>query len=170
MADKVGALLQYALKALERSPPTGALTAYHFSPYKFDRFDMSKLGTGEGNHDFGRGMYLAEDPAVVDWYKRGLGGGQGYRYKVNVGAPPERFLDWDAYLKDQGLDPQRRLYEHLYDDQMNELSRGLNELGSPGIRYFDSRSRKVGAGTRNYVVGDDKLLNILGNYAHGGLV
>jgi hypothetical protein len=35
--------------------------AYHGSPYIFDKFDISKLGTGEGSQAYGHGMYFAEN-------------------------------------------------------------------------------------------------------------
>ena len=37
------------------------IRAYHGSPYDFDRFDMSKIGTGEGAQSYGHGIYLAEN-------------------------------------------------------------------------------------------------------------
>jgi len=33
---------------------------YHASPYSFDRFDLNKIGTGEGAQAYGHGGYLAE--------------------------------------------------------------------------------------------------------------
>ena len=37
----------------------------------------------------------------------------------------------------------------------------LREAGIPGIRYLDAGSRDAGEGSRNYVVFDDNLLDIL---------
>lgn len=42
--------------------------AYHGSPYKFDKFDASKIGTGEGAQSFGHGLYFAENPNVAKSY------------------------------------------------------------------------------------------------------
>ena len=47
----------------------GGITAFHGSPHKFDKFDMSKMGTGEGAQAYGRGLYLAESPGVAKSYK-----------------------------------------------------------------------------------------------------
>lgn len=41
------------------------VTAYHGSPHIFDKFDMSKIGTGEGAQAYGHGLYFAENPAVA---------------------------------------------------------------------------------------------------------
>lgn len=49
------------------NPQTGAIV-YHGSPHKFDRFDSSKIGTGEGAQAYGHGLYLAESPDVARTY------------------------------------------------------------------------------------------------------
>lgn len=51
----------------------GAVTAWHGSPYKFDKFDMSKIGTGEGAQAYGHGLYMAETPEVAGSYAASLG-------------------------------------------------------------------------------------------------
>ena len=40
------------------------IRAYHSSPHDFDRFDLSKIGTGEGAQAYGHGLYFAENPKV----------------------------------------------------------------------------------------------------------
>jgi hypothetical protein len=60
------------------APTMGLLghTVYHGSPHKFDKFDASKIGTGEGAQAYGHGLYLAESPAVAQNYKNQLGKSQ----------------------------------------------------------------------------------------------
>ena len=48
------------------------IKAYHGSPHDFDKFDMSKIGTGEGNQVFGHGLYFSETPVVAKAYRDGL--------------------------------------------------------------------------------------------------
>jgi hypothetical protein len=48
--------------------PGAGITAYHGSPHKFSKFDMSKIGTGEGAQAYGHGLYLAENPKVAKEY------------------------------------------------------------------------------------------------------
>jgi hypothetical protein len=43
-------------------------TVWHGSPHKFDAFDSSKIGTGEGAQAYGHGLYLAEAPEVARTY------------------------------------------------------------------------------------------------------
>jgi hypothetical protein len=52
-----------------------AATVWHGSPHKFDKFDSSKIGTGEGAQAYGHGLYLAENPKVAESYQNaGIGG------------------------------------------------------------------------------------------------
>ena len=50
------------------------ITAYHGSPHDFDKFDLSKIGTGEGAQVYGHGAYLAESEEV----------GRAYRDKLSA--------------------------------------------------------------------------------------
>jgi len=50
------------------------LRAYHGSPHKFDKFDISKIGTGEGAAAYGHGLYFAENPALAEFYRKQLAG------------------------------------------------------------------------------------------------
>ena len=50
----------------------GAMTAFHGSPHKFDKFSMENIGTGEGAQAYGHGLYFAEDPSVAGSYQRNL--------------------------------------------------------------------------------------------------
>jgi hypothetical protein len=47
------------------------IKAYHGSPHDFERFDASKIGTGEGAQAYGHGLYLAENEGVARSYKPG---------------------------------------------------------------------------------------------------
>lgn len=49
-------------------PSLFGVTAYHGSPYKFDKFSMGKVGTGEGAQAYGHGLYFAENPKVAKSY------------------------------------------------------------------------------------------------------
>lgn len=56
---------------LQRDSSPNALV-WHGSPHKFDKFDSSKIGTGEGAQAYGHGLYLAENPAVAREYQEKL--------------------------------------------------------------------------------------------------
>lgn len=65
-----------------------AIKAFHGSPHKFDAFDMSKIGTGEGAQAYGHGLYFAESPDVATEYRDALAG-------VEVGGKIMR-PEWDS--------------------------------------------------------------------------
>lgn len=65
------------------NPQTGAIV-WHGSPHKFDAFDSSKIGTGEGAQAYGHGLYLAENPAVAKDYAGALSAAKANRPVGNV--------------------------------------------------------------------------------------
>lgn len=283
------------------------IRAFHGSPHDFDRFDMSKIGTGEGAQAYGHGLYFAEDEGVARSYRDVLAGannrfmdsgkgsgvvienpiGDGWRaamyqgepgfkdqtglatrglddqffptfdealaharkqgyikhdspalthwddgyhkpidsagignledltgaqivardpgrmYEVRINADPEHFLDWDKTVSEQSeiarnalkkalgydISPEDggqrlanralRNWEALQSQTVADLisnetmlggrgldahSEALAKAGIPGIKYLDAGSRGVGDGTRNYVVFDDRLVEILKKY------
>lgn len=56
-------------KAIDLGSLVGSIRVYHGSPHKFDKFDMSKMGTGEGAQAYGHGAYFADNPAVAQAYQ-----------------------------------------------------------------------------------------------------
>ncbi len=270
---EVGALGEM-LKATEIAK-TG-IKAYHGSPHDFERFDMSKIGTGEGAQVYGHGLYFAENPAVAAEYKKALtkwsgaveiqtpsragflddspstferffaarfrehqgdltatkdalmqdlrahpgdktiqaaidfantkdaqfnirDHAPGKTYEVSINADPEHFLDWDKPLSEQSdavkkavssLLPNEPDLHEMYGSTVADLLRGteydpqigpraanspeyateaLRAAGIKGIRYKDQGSRGAEGGTHNYVVFDDKIIDILKKYGIAGL-
>lgn len=47
-------------------------TVYHGSPYKFDKFTLDKIGSGEGVQAYGWGLYFAGDKGIAEWYRKTL--------------------------------------------------------------------------------------------------
>lgn len=66
----------------------GSIRVYHGSPHKFDKFDLSKMGTGEGAQAYGHGAYVAESPAVAQDYATGLSQRLPDRLKIDGNAVP----------------------------------------------------------------------------------
>ncbi len=227
------------------------ITAYHGSPHDFDKFDLSKIGTGEGAQAYGHGLYFAENEGVAKSYKDalsqdGLGqvargwlrqnGGdvdktidflrgrvartdgsgqpiyhtsmqaldelenvkatgitQGHMYQVRINANPEDFLDYDKPLSQhpeslrKALEPLQKAIRHdmEIDDPLDinpdfpglktilaelgpDSTNALVQAGIPGIKYLDQMSRTAGDGSRNYVVFDDSIIDILKKYGLAG--
>jgi len=271
MLDKGGLLANFlgpGVKLPAVAPKPTGIRAYHGSPHDFDKFDISKIGTGEGAQAYGRGLYFAESEGVAksyrddlagfDWSanipKREVNGGdiryaveealkqangnpararqileqerkhwagmgedgygaeaiklfdeiaptlapkpKGRMYEVNIKADPDQFLDFDAPLSKQ-TQPVKAALERAYSDVRNiygepiwpgkvqddaaghqllasvagtqtvdkaAQAAKLRDAGIPGIKYLDQQSRAAGQGSRNYVVFDDKLIEILRKY------
>jgi len=64
---------------------TGMIRMSHGSPHKFDKFDSSKIGTGEGAQAYGRGLYTAEgfNSPVAIGYK---GSTSRFKYETPEGV------------------------------------------------------------------------------------
>jgi hypothetical protein len=56
------------------------IRAYHGSPYSFDEFSTSQIGTGEGAQAYGRGLYFAEREKTAEGYRKA---GTGSRIKID---------------------------------------------------------------------------------------
>ena len=127
-----------------------ALTVYHASPYKFDKFDMNKIGTGEGAQAYGHGLYMAESQKVsgidgqyFNAFKNNpdaIKNGGPFSYKVDI--PDEaipRMLDWDKPLSQQSKEVQtailatrNKLPPNAIDDMGGDLAPLYDMQQTPG--------------------------------------
>jgi len=76
--DMLGEIFQPAGEArsagaASRDAPS-VMKAYHGTPHEFDRFDITKIGTGEGAQAYGHGLYFAENERIAKHYKDKLTG------------------------------------------------------------------------------------------------
>jgi len=96
--------LRDVTNGLMGAAPIGA-TVYHGSPHTFSKFDSSKIGTGEGNQTYGRGLYLSQTPEVANTYKEALSAPELYlgdrRVRTGSGTPMDVAKAWlqDSYDK-----------------------------------------------------------------------
>jgi hypothetical protein len=123
---------------------------------------------------------------------------RGSMYEVNLRVSPDRLLDWDAPLYRQspevregvanvlppaswgvpenmtGAEVWRRASEQdagAWGSRQQMAAEALRELGGiEGIRYLDGGSRAAGEGSRNYVIFNDALIDILRRYGLLGMV
>ena len=89
-------------------------TAWHGSPYKFDRFSNEAIGTGEGAQAHGYGHYAAKNKDVAQGYAKNLSEGnkiieyKGVPYKsVDEFKPNEYNYKLLADVKNDGLEATR---------------------------------------------------------------
>jgi hypothetical protein len=122
----------------------------------------------------------------------------GSMYEVNINADPADFLDWDAF-PDTQTEAAKKYFSEVFgsvpdqsggvaltfrDSALNRakgtygptsgtselVSKEMLQRGIPGIRYLDAGSRGAGDGSRNYVVFDDSLIDIIRKYGIAGLM
>lgn len=286
VAKEGESLAQNLLRGEADSAPS--IIAYHGSPHKFDKFDISKIGTGEGAQAYGHGLYFAENEKVAKDYRDAfsdpsniplqfqgkpvdtvwnqeiadrwgdltkrmspqqledfttvLGNlsqvndlGQvkhvltslnqpqrqmyqklvapnlikppvpeAQMYQVKINADPAHFLDWDAPLgaqnpaiqdfaksvavpqsgkrsyvatkawqegKDLGYPVTGSTLHSILSDYgtdpklHQEATNLMQNAGIPGIKYLDQGSRQAGQGSRNYVVFNPNIVDIMKRYA-----
>ena len=251
-------------------PMVMGIKAYHGSPHDFDKFDLSKIGTGEGAQAYGHGLYFAENEGVAKSYRDTLSkdpvltirtakgkiqgpalddvdmeatrflelgerdAGQfkhntlyyakkaaeranrpdvverlsaygpnvsvgyerapGRMYEVDINTTPDRLLDWDAPIAQQPIEVRniantlQNMGKLPADATGKDVWQGMRSpriaqdmgyknwstsgpaeylskvVDIPGIQYLDQGSRAAGTGSRNYVIFDDSLINILRKY------
>jgi hypothetical protein len=154
------------------------------SGYPFPDYGRERLSAWQGMRDALRAGSAVRAP--------------GRMYEVGIHASPDEFLDWDAPLSAQSeraraalaplLEQGRRgvLAKALEPDDpdvgrilaaarfeggpANRPEEALRSAGIPGIRYLDQGSRSAGEGSRNYVVFDDSLIEILRKYGLPGMI
>lgn len=126
-AAKAPGLLADAVQMMKANPEAGllAITGYHGSPYKFSKFDASKIGSGEGAQMYGHGIYFAESPDIANYYKTTTAVD-----KYETSAGPLRSSDLvDALVANAG-DVQPQL-QSAYMAKANEIVRDLIMGESP---------------------------------------
>jgi hypothetical protein len=124
---------QALARLMEQVPGLMGATAYHGSPYRFDKFDLSKQGTGAGNQLYGKGMYFAESPSVASQYMGNLG-----EYKITVDGNVVDTPVAQAIVRYQG-DPNAFInsLQNKIKDQKNALKKASKEEVLPGISEYD---------------------------------
>lgn len=112
------------------APSPQVIRAYHGSPYDFDRFDASKIGTGEGNQSYGHGLYFAGNEAVSKVYRDQL------KDMLDVDPTERQSLDlqdaWNDWMAKQQLVRE-------WDNPSSGLSNLLAEFGEPNPHIASER-------------------------------
>jgi hypothetical protein len=121
------------------------IKAYHGSPHKFDKFDIGKIGTGEGAQAYGHGLYFADKEGVARSYRDALSakaatiGGkpvtdlaaQKYRLGIMESPTPEQDIaDYISSYQDNARYMMEKRAPHLvpiYDELKSTGS--LNNKG-----------------------------------------
>lgn len=115
-------------------PVMSEIDVYHGSPHRFEKFDASKIGTGEGAQAYGHGIYVAESPDVAKGYARGvkdIGAIKAMNDEMSqlakVMAQDEVVGQYRKYKTDAGRNAAKR-----YDELMSQRQKAVD---SPGNLY-----------------------------------
>jgi hypothetical protein len=111
------------------------IRAYHGSPHEFDRFDASKIGTGEGAQAYGHGLYFAGSEDTADFYRRKLS---------EDGDAPERWARdfWDAQSKPDAIGSPEKAYDYLLGYIRSIRNAGPGSAYSPGLKSHYAAAEK----------------------------
>ena len=74
-------------------------TFYHGSPYRFEQFDMTKVGSGDGLNKYGYGLYFSDSIDAATYYAKELSVGKhkhtGFNlYEVKL-KQANYYISWD---------------------------------------------------------------------------
>jgi hypothetical protein len=121
--------LETVVPKLEAIAPKG-IRAYHGSPHDFDRFDLSRIGTGEGAQSYGHGLYFAENPETARYYRDMLADVKGNPVEqlMAQGMKGRSREEAIAHLRDtvkslEGAPPLRYKPTYSVDDYREALKR-----------------------------------------------
>jgi len=114
-----------AMKMAEGYNPMG-MTVYHGSPHLFQKFDLAKIGTGEGNQAYGRGLYMAQSPAVANRYKESVTNLRGTPTTIEGAGKSVPIPLWAAKeIEQNGLDSVIADWTKRAENQREQMKNSL---------------------------------------------
>ena len=116
-------------RLMEQVPGLMGATAYHGTPHNIrGKFDISKVGTGEGAQAYGHGMYFAENPAVAKEYqKMVVGAEQTAAEYLKMYKTPESAISALQYGITPNLTPEAKKFSQ---DAIDVLRSGKELKGN----------------------------------------
>jgi hypothetical protein len=115
------------------------MDVWHGTPYRFDRFDASKIGTGEGAQAYGHGIYTAEARPVAEEYRKALTGNQyGDKIVPTVdGKPVDTPVLRNLIRNGQSPEDFIASMQNKLESQKSALSKASKEEVLPGVSDYD---------------------------------
>ena len=121
------------LKAIIDSGRKAGIEAYHGSPYDFDKFKTEAIGTGEGQQQYGRGLYFSETEDVARGYRDSL---TKLRKDGTTPAPEDSIAN--SYEQEYGLSGYEDFNNTTLDDVIETISDDAVETSADvngNVRY-----------------------------------
>lgn len=107
---------------------------YHGSPYEFDNFDISKVGSGDSRSKFGWGLYFTDSPNTALKYAKELSIGKlkdaGFNiYEVKL-LGLDSFYEWDSEIPESlAQDVVGALIKAGHEDSAEQFQTEIQEYG-----------------------------------------
>ena len=125
--------------------------AWHGTPYDFDAFNLSGIGSGEGNQAHGWGLYFAQDREVSEAYKQILG---------DKGSTVE--LNGDVWTVNESGDWETTGKIAKYGEAIGYALDALEEHGTKNAAISSlQKDLKEGRFRGTYIAEAQKAVNIL---------
>nr|DAR05594.1 MAG TPA: crystallin beta/gamma motif-containing protein [Caudoviricetes sp.] len=125
--------------------------AWHGTPYDFDAFNLSGIGSGEGNQAHGWGLYFAQDREVSEAYKQILG---------DKGSTVE--LNGDVWTVNESGDWETAGKIAKYGEAIGYALDALEEHGTKNAAISSlQKDLKEGRFRGTYIAEAQKAVNIL---------
>jgi hypothetical protein len=110
----------------------GGITVWHGSPHKFARFDIAKMGTGEGQQVIAPGLYMAENKDFAKGFTKDQRGQAAptiaEKYVNNWGDPNLAIQKLDERYK-AVLNESNSSFAQPYKDAADMLRKGETDFG-----------------------------------------
>jgi len=118
------------------------MTTYHGSPHRINnitpdapmgRFDLSKVGTGEGAQAYGHGIYLAENPEVAKQYQRNLSGVKTRTTQTPTGSSRDTLLFDNSGAEVPLRTDRQRFVKRLLQESRNDYKKAAEAADLSGV-------------------------------------
>ena len=116
----------------------------HGTPHDFDKFQLEKIGTGEGHQAFGHGLYFTENSKIAKSYAEKLSkdkDGIVYQVKIKDG----RLNDWLEWR------------DALSDSQAEKLSSIVKSKKAEYEKYLETADEKSHTGASEQLFNEDAI-------------
>lgn len=117
---KVNGIIRKVIKETIKSKNWFPSLLYHGSPYKFNKFSLSKINTGQHSQDFGKGLYFTTDKESAKFYADELSNTETLMDKYNSCV--------HSYNDTNGI-----LTQYINNDYTVSVKRLVNKFINDGI-------------------------------------
>jgi len=120
--------------------------AWHGSPHDHDKFDSSKIGTGEGAQAYGYGLYFAGKREVAEYYRKAghtpnpyiLVGGRKIGLQHEIPTGDERIAAFELIDAEGNFAKAKLRIENSYNKPSRALE-ALRKLQDSGAKFIDDK-------------------------------